>query len=423
MRSDLSGFHKLSSEERLQKIKELANLDDNEVNLLKKTGSLDISAAENMIENVIGTFELPYGIATNFTINGKDYLIPMVLEEPSVVAGASNAAKLARPSGFQAESTDPVMIGQIQVVRIPDINQAIRELKENKPNILQKANERDSVLLKFGGGAKDLEIHQLETDVGEMLNLHLLVDVRDAMGANAVNSMCEAVAPFVEELTEGQVRLRIISNLATFRMAKAKAIWTKQVLEASSKGSMNGEEVVKSILESYHFAVASKHRCSTHNKGIMNGIDAVVIATGNDFRAVEAGAHSFAALEGYKPLTKYYRNENGDLVGEIELPLAVGTVGGSTKTNPIARISLKILGVKTSQELAEILASVGLAQSFAAMKALSTEGIQRGHMRLHARNIAMSAGATGEAVDRITLKMIEEGNISFSRAKEMISDV
>ena len=346
----------------------------------------------------------------------------MVLEEPSVVAAASYAAKLARPGGgFKTSSTDPVMIGQVQIVDIPDIEKAKSEILKRKQEILDTCNKKDSTLLKFGGGAKDIEIRELETKAGIMLVVHILVDVRDAMGANAVNTMAEAVASILEEASQGKVRLRIISNLADRRIARARAVWTKEVLEESVKGSMKGEEVVDAILEAYAFAEADQYRSTTHNKGIMNGIDAVLIATGNDFRAVEAGAHSYAAKDGrYKPLTRYWKDENGNLAGEIELPIAVGIVGGATRTNPLAKLSLKILEVKTSQELAEVIAAVGLAQNFAAMRALATEGIQKGHMRLHARNIAVTAGATGDEINRIAQKMIEEGNISVSRAKELL---
>ncbi len=420
--SNISGFYKLSIEERLEKIKEFANLSEDEIQILKKEGNLPLKTADMMIENVIGTFSLPLGIATNFLINGKDYLIPMVLEEPSVVAAASYAAKLARPGGgFKTSSTDPVMIGQVQIVDIPDIEKAKSEILKRKQEILDTCNKKDSTLLKFGGGAKDIEIRELETKAGIMLVVHILVDVRDAMGANAVNTMAEAVAPILEEASQGKVRLRIISNLADRRIARARAVWTKEALEESVKGSMKGEEVVDAILEAYAFAEADQYRSTTHNKGIMNGIDAVLIATGNDFRAVEAGAHSYAAKDGrYKPLTRYWKDENGNLAGEIELPIAVGIVGGATRTNPLAKLSLKILGVKTSQELAEVIAAVGLAQNFAAMRALATEGIQKGHMRLHARNIAVTAGATGDEINRIAQKMIEEGNISVSRAKELL---
>jgi hydroxymethylglutaryl-CoA reductase len=423
--SSISGFHKLSIEERREIIKKFADLSDEEIGLLKKTGDLDIEVADRMIENVIGTNELPFGVALNFVINGKDYVIPMCIEEPSVVAAASFAAKLARPSGgFQTESDDPVMIGQIQILGIENFESAEKAIISKKEEIIRRANEKDSVLVKFGGGAKDLEIRRIDSPIGRMLVVHLLVDVRDAMGANAVNTMSEAISPYLEELTRGKTRLRIISNLADKRLARAKAVWTKEMLEESVKGRMKGEDVVEAILEAYYLALVDPYRCATHNKGVMNGIDAVAIATGNDFRALEAGAHSFASISGkYKPLTKYYKDGKGDLVGEIEIPIAVGTIGGATKTNPIARVGLKILGVKTAKELSEVMAAVGLAQNFAALRALATEGIQRGHMCLHAKNIAILAGAKGEMIDKVAERMIEEKEISMAKAKEILEGI
>ncbi len=421
VRSDISGFHRMGIKERLEKLKEFG-LSPEDAETLAKEGNLPLETADRMIENVVGTFPFPLGIATNFLINGRDYLIPMAIEEPSVVAAASYAAKLARPGGgFAASSDEPVMIGQIQLVGVPDMDKAKSGILSKKEEILDACNRRDSTLVKFGGGARDIELRELQTKKGTMLIVHLLVDVRDAMGANAVNTMAETVTPLLESVSGGKARLRIISNLADRRLARARAVWTKEALEESTKGKMKGEEVVDAMLEAYAFAESDPYRCTTHNKGIMNGIDAVTIATGNDFRAVEAGAHSYACRNGeYKPLTKYYKDEKGNLVGEIELPLAVATVGGATRTNPIARISLSILGAKTSKELAEVIASVGLAQNFAALRALATEGIQKGHMRLHAKNIAVTAGATGEKIDRVAAKMIEEGNISVSRAKEIL---
>ena len=416
LKSKLSGFHALSLDEKLKAVKEFSDLTDEEVGLLRKTGSLDIKSAEMMIENVIGTTEFPIGVATNFLINGRDYLIPMVLEEPSVVAAASNAAKLARSSGgFTAGSDDPLMIGQIQLVKVPDIAEAKKSVMRNKEKIFEMANKCDSVLVKFGGGVRDIEARELITKRGKMLIVHLIVDVRDAMGANAVNTMSERVAPFLEEITGGQVRLRIISNLADRRLARARAVWDKEEI---------GAETVERILDAYEFAASDQYRCTTHNKGVMNGIDAVVMATANDFRAIEAGAHSYAARRGrYEPLTRYEKDSEGNLVGTIELPLALGLIGGATKTHPIARIAVKILGVKSAKELAEVVASVGLAQNFAALRALATEGIQRGHMRLHARNIAVTAGASGGMVEKIAARMAEEKSISVGRAKEMLDEM
>jgi hydroxymethylglutaryl-CoA reductase len=425
MQDEFHEFYKKSVEERLEILKKFANLTDEEADVIKKTGALDIKTADRMIENVVGTCELPMGLGLHFLINNKEYVIPMCIEEPSVVAAASFAAKLARAGGgFHTSSDEPIMIGQIQIVGVKNINKAKKAILKEKEKIIAKANERDSVLISFGGGVKDLEVRRLKTKIGDMLIVHLLVDVRDAMGANVVNTMCESVAPLLEEITGGHVRLRIISNLADRRLARAKAVWKKEELEKSTKGLMKGEEVVDAILEAYHFALNDPYRCATHNKGIMNGVDAVLIATGNDFRAVEAGAHAYAAFSGrYKPLTKYYKDKNGDLVGEIEMPIAVGIVGGATRTKPEAKVALKILGVKTAKELSEIIAAVGLAQNFAALRALATEGIQKGHMRLHAKNIAVMAGAKGDEIDKVAKKMIEEGNISVGKAKEILEKI
>jgi len=422
MQDEFHEFYKKSVEERLEILKKFANLTDEEADVIKKTGALDIKTADRMIENVVGTCELPMGLGLHFLINSKEYVIPMCIEEPSVVAAASFAAKLARAGGgFHTSSDEPIMIGQIQIVGVKNINKAKKAILKEKEKIIAKANERDSVLISFGGGVKDLEVRRLKTKIGDMLIVHLLVDVRDAMGANVVNTMCESVAPLLEEITGGHVRLRIISNLADRRLARAKAVWKKEELEKSTKGLMKGEEVVDAILEAYHFALNDPYRCATHNKGIMNGVDAVLIATGNDFRAVEAGAHAYAAFSGrYKPLTKYYKDKNGDLVGEIEMPIAVGMVGGAMRTKPEAKVALKILGVKTAKELSEIIAAVGLAQNFAALRALATEGIQKGHMRLHAKNIAVMAGAKGDEIDKVAKIMIEEGNISGGKAKEIL---
>ncbi|MFO7872109.1 MAG: hydroxymethylglutaryl-CoA reductase, degradative [Candidatus Undinarchaeales archaeon] len=410
--SRISGFYKLSIEERLQKIKEFADLSDEDIEILKKN-SFKIDKADSMIENVFSTFTLPLGTAVNFKINDKDYLIPMATEEPSVVAAASNGAKIAREKGgFKAETTDPVMIGQIQLIT-ENPKEAEKLVLENKDKMFDIANKQDSTLVKFGGGVKDVKTKILKED---MLLIHILVDCRDAMGANAVNTMCEALAPYIENLTDGSVVLRIISNLADRRLVKVKAVFDKEKL--------GGEEVVDSIIKAYELAELSPYRTATHNKGIMNGIDAVVLASGNDTRAIEAGAHSFAAKDGkYSPLTKYEKNKDGDLVGTLEMPMALGTVGGATRVHPTAKVVMKILGVKSSSELAKVAGAVGLAQNFAALKALSAEGIQRGHMRLHARNISETAGAKGELAGKIAEKMISEENISVSRAKELLKEL
>ncbi len=415
--SRLKGFYNLSIDERLQLVAKFADLTEEEVSLLKKEGALPLELADRMIENVIGTFPLPYGVATNFKINGKDYLIPMALEEPSVVAAASNMAKLARNTGgFFTSATDPIMIGQIQVVNVPDPEYARMLVLSKKDELIAMAREIDPILVKFGGGARDIEARVIETPIGPMLIVHLLVDCRDAMGANTVNTQVEKLAPKIEELTGGKVYLRIISNLADRRLVRAWAKWKKE--------DLGGEDVVDGILNAYYFAISDPYRCATHNKGIMNGIDPVIIATGNDWRAIEAGAHTWATRFGdYTSLTTWEKDRNGDLVGTIELPMAVGTVGGATRTHPLAKISLKILGVKTAVELAQIIAAVGLAQNLGALRALATEGIQRGHMELHSRNIAVQAGAKGDEIDIVAERMVKEGTIRVDRAEEILKEI
>jgi hydroxymethylglutaryl-CoA reductase len=415
--SSMSGFYKLSPERRLSLIKEFANLSDEECKLLQNTGSLSLEAADRMIENVVGAFPLPLGIGVNFLINNQDYLIPMAIEEPSVVAAASYAAKMVRAGGgFRTSSTPPVMIGQIQVVNIKDPDIAKQRVSEAKQEILDKANAQDPVLVSLGGGAKDLGAKVINTSIGPMLITELYVDCRDAMGANAVNTMAEAVAPLIESITGAHVYLRIISNLATKRLAKAYC--------TVPKGAVGGEEVVDGIVSASAFATADPYRAATHNKGAMNGITAVILATGNDHRAIEAGAHAYAAISGkYTVLSTWEKNENGDLEGKIELPMAVGLIGGAVRTHPIAKIALKILGVRTANEFAEVLAAVGLAQNLGALRALAHEGIQRGHMSLHARNIAVAAGAGEELVDLVAERMVKERKIRMDRAKELIEEL
>ncbi|MBI4052519.1 MAG: hydroxymethylglutaryl-CoA reductase, degradative [Candidatus Diapherotrites archaeon] len=421
--SSISGFYELPGKERLARLKDFG-LSAEDLKLFEGAGALDFETANRMVENCIGTFQLPLGIATNFLINGKDVLVPMAIEEPSVVAAASHAAKLCRETGgFTATSTEPVMIGQIQVLGIPEsgLEKAVEDVRNAKAGLIEKANSVDSTIVKLGGGAKDVKPGIIETASGKILVIHLLVDVRDAMGANAVNGMCESVAPEIEKITGGKVLLKILSNLSVYRKAEAKAVWTKEALEASTKGELKGEEVVDRIVKAFEFADGCNFRAATHNKGIMNGVDAVVIATGNDWRAVEAGAHAYAAKTGsYRSLSKYYKNENGDLVGEIKLPLAVGLVGGATKTHPLAKACVKLLGVKTARELSEIIACVGLAQNFAALRALATEGIQRGHMRLHAKNIAVLAGAVGKEIDVVAEEMHRQGSVGADNAKRIL---
>ncbi len=415
--SKISGFYKLSPKERLKLVSQFSDLTEEEASCISATGSLSLDAADRMVENLIGVMEVPMGVAVNFLINGKDYLIPMAIEEPSVIAAASNAAKMAREGGgFTTSSTGPVMIGQIQAVGIADPAGARMGILEKKDEVIRRANEVDPVLVRFGGGAKDVEVRVIDTPGGKMVITHLIVDCRDAMGANAVNTMAETVAPYIEELTGGRVYLRIISNLADKRIMRAKAVFTKD--------GIGGEDVVDGIIAAYHFAAGDPYRAATHNKGIMNGVTAAVLATGNDTRAIEAGAHVYASRTGsYRPLSAYEKNANGDLVATIEMPMAVGLVGGATKTNPIARAAVKILGVKTATEMGEVFAALGLAQNFAAMRALATEGIQRGHMGLHSRNVAIQAGATGELVDKIAEIMVKERKVRADRAKELLEEM
>jgi hydroxymethylglutaryl-CoA reductase len=412
--SQVSGFYKLSPKERLAIVKQFADLTDEEAAQLQNTGALPLDLADRMIENVIGAISIPLGIGMNFLINDRDYLIPMAIEEPSVVAAASFAAKMVRDGGgFHTSSTSPIMIGQIQAVGIKDPYAARMRVIEAKEEILRKANDQDPVLVSAGGGARDLDAKVIETTQGSMLITELHVDCRDAMGANAVNTMNEAVAPLIERIAGGRVYLRIISNLAVKRLVRVSCVVPKE--------SVGGEEIVDGIVKAYAFAAADPYRAATHNKGIMNGIIAVILATGNDHRAIEAGGHAYAAMSGhYTSLSTWEKNEKGDLVGTLELPMAVGLIGGAVKTHPTARIAIKILGVKSANEFGEVLAAVGLAQNLGALRALANEGIQRGHMSLHARNIAVMAGATGGQIDIVAAKMVEERKIRVDRAKELL---
>jgi hydroxymethylglutaryl-CoA reductase len=410
----ISGFYKLSPKQRLQAVKEFANLTDEECAQLQSVGSLPLDLADRMIENVVGTIPVPLGIGVNFLVNNRDYLIPMAIEEPSVVAAASYAAKMARDGGgFHTSSTLPIMVGQIQVVGVKDPYAAKMRVIQAKEEVLKKANEQDPVLVSAGGGARDLDAKVINTTQGPMLIAELHVDCRDAMGPNAVNTMAEAIAPTIEKVTGGRVYLRIISNLATKRLVRAWCIVPKE--------AVGGEKVVDGIVNAYAFAAADPYRAATHNKGILNGIIAVIIATCNDHRAVEAGAHAYAAKNGhYGALSTWEKNKDGDLVGSIELPMAVGLIGGAVRTHPIAKIAVKILDVKTANEFGEVLAAVGLAQNLGALRALASEGIQRGHMSLHAKNIAVAAGATGGLIDIVAEKMVQERKIRMDRAKELI---
>lgn len=421
MTSSFSGFYKLSPAERMEKVVAETGISEEEAKKIAEP-SLSVDLVDKMVENVIGTYTLPMGVALNFKINGEDVIIPMVTEEPSVIAAASNAAKMARPSGgFTTSFTGSIMIAQVQMVDVAAPRYARNVILEHKAEIEKICNEKDPVLVKFGGGFHDLDVRLVESKVGTMVIVHLLVNVGDAMGANAVNSMAEAVAPYIEQITGGKAYLRILSNLATYRLARARVRVRKEDL-SKEKDPKDGANIVNKIIEAYAFAAADPYRAATHNKGIMNGITAAVMATGNDTRAIESGAHAYAAMKGrYTSLTVWEKDENGDLVGSIEIPMAVGLVGGATKTHPGAKVAVKILGVKTAAELAQIYAAVGLAQNLAAIKALATEGIQRGHMKLHARTVAASVGAEGEALEQIVKQMISDGNVNVEYAKELMS--
>jgi hydroxymethylglutaryl-CoA reductase len=419
--SRLPGFHKRSLAERAAMVAQWAHLSTQEQSALLGITGLNAQQADQMIENAIGIYGLPLGIATNFLVNGQDYLIPMVIEEPSVVAAVSNAARLFREGGgFTTSSDEPVMIGQIQVMDLPDVYAAAGSVMAQRKMLLAEADEVGGNIVKHGGGARDIQVRPIvDTPIGPMLIVHLLYDTRDAMGANAVNTAVEHLAPFIENITGGRANLRILSNLTDQRKARAEGMIPALQLATDAHG---GREVVRAIVEAAVFAEIDPYRATTHNKGIMNGIDAVVIATGNDWRAIEAGAHAYAARDGqYTSLTKWWQDEDGNLRGLIELPLAVGIVGGATRVHPAAQLALRILGIQSARQLAEICAAVGLAQNLAAMRALATEGIQRGHMSLHARQLALAAGATGEMVARVAQVMIEESNIRLERAKVLVN--
>jgi hydroxymethylglutaryl-CoA reductase len=421
--SRISGFYKRSLKERSLLVGEWANLTSAEQDVLQGLSGLKADQAEHMIENAIGVYALPLGIATNFQINGKDYLVPMVIEEPSVVAAVSNAARLFREGGgFIASSDEPVMIGQIQVLDLADVNKAAETVLAHKAELMAGANKVGGSIVRHGGGARDIQVRPIiNSTVGPMLIVHLLYDTQDAMGANAINTAVEHLAPQIEMITGGRVNLRILSNLTDQRKARAEGMIPAQELASNH---MSGEEAVRSIVEASVFAEVDPYRATTHNKGIMNGIDAVVIATGNDWRAIESGAHAYAARNGqYTSLSKWWQDKDGNLRGSIELPLALGTVGGATKVHPAAGLALKILGTQSARELSEITASVGLAQNLAAIKALATEGIQHGHMRMHARQLAVAAGARGELVGRVVQTMVKEGNIRLERAKSLVIEM
>jgi len=422
--SRLGGFYHLNPFERLQVVKSFDGLNDEDLHQLHGgNGALTVERADKMIENVVGTFNLPLGIATNFQINGRDVLIPMVVEEPSIVAGASYAAKLIRAGGgFHTSSTEPLMIGQVQLVHVPDPARARFDILSRGEEILALANRQSTSLLALGGGAKEVEVQIFDASpMGPMLVVHLIIDCRDAMGANAINTMAEAVAPLLEQISGGRAYLRILSNLSDRRLSRARALVPAKALE---RDGVSGEEVIEGILWAYSFAAVDPYRATTHNKGILNGIDPILVATGNDWRAIEAGAHAYAARSGhYTSLTNWERDAQGNLVGTIEMPLAVGIVGGATKVHPAAQAALKLLNVRHAHELAEICVCAGLASNLAAMRALATEGIQRGHMGLHARQIAMAAGAHGDEIDEVARRLVEENLIKPGRAEALLLEL
>lgn len=417
-----SKFYELDLENRLDVLAEESRLDKDDLNALSGARGLSLEAADQMIENVVGTYALPLGIARHFLINGREVPVPMVVEEPSVVAAASYMAKLARAGGgFRAVADPPEMIGQMQILDLADLDAAKVALEKEKEMLLRKAGSVDPLLKKLGGGARDLTVRLItDSPIGPFLVLHLMMDVQDAMGANTINTALERLTDDVERITGGRVLLRILSNLADRRLARASCAIPA---EALAFGAFIGADVRERVIAAWAFAAADPYRAATHNKGIMNGVDAVTVATGNDWRAVEAGAHAYAARSGrYTSLSRWSEGENGELIGELELPLAVGIVGGATRVHPGARAALKLMGVKSASELAEVIVSVGLAQNLGALRALATEGIQHGHMALHARQVAAAAGAPSKVVDRVAERMIQEGRIRVERAKEILEE-
>ncbi|WP_100183174.1 hydroxymethylglutaryl-CoA reductase, degradative [Candidatus Nitrosotenuis aquarius] len=408
-----SKFFEKSRKERIDEVSKFANLTPEERQILEGAGGIGFDQADKMVENAIGTFSFPLGIATNFVINNKEYLVPMVIEEPSVIAAASKAAKIAKiHGGFRMQNEESYSIGQIQIINV-NIKEAIPKILSHTKEILDLANTKSNTLSKMGKGAKQVSCKEITTPSGPMLIVELLIDVGDAMGANVTNTMCEGVAPLVEQITGGKALLRILSNYSTRRLVSGTATFDKEEL--------GGEQTVDNIILAYQFADNDEYRAVTHNKGIMNGIIAAANATGQDTRAIEAAAHAYAAKSGkYRSLTQWNKDKDGNLVGKIELPMSVGVVGGIINVHPMAKVCAKILQIKSASELACVIAAVGLAQNFSAIRALASEGIQKGHMKLHARNIAAAAGATPDQIDAIAAKMVQEGKISINRARELV---
>lgn len=423
--SRLKGFYKLSVKERRDMIAELAGLDQEAVDALAAMGELSEAAADRIIENVVGTLALPVGVATNFIVDGEHYLVPFALEEPSVVAAASNMAKRCHASGgFVSNNTEPIMIGQIQVVGCDDPFAAKEAILSATDELVSACNEVDPILVKFGGGCKDLEARVIDTDSGPMVIIHILVDCRDAMGANAVNTMAETIAPIVERITGGTVILRIISNLAVHRLARVSATFTPSEMANTGETAEEGSKVIDGILQAYHFAAADPFRATTHNKGIMNAISAIAVACGQDWRAIESGAHSYASHERiYGSLTHWEKDADGNLVGSIELPMAVGLVGGAVRVHPTAKANVAIMGARTADELAKVIAAAGIAQNLGALRALATVGIQAGHMKLHARNMAVTAGANDDEVDKVVEIARASGRITAAAIEAALEQV
>ena len=422
--SRIEGFYKLSVAERRKKIAEIGGLSEEHILALADSGELSEDAADRMIENVIGTYSLPIGVATNFVIDDEHFVIPFVLEEPSVVAAASNMAKRCLDNGgFKSDNDDPIMIGQIQIVNCENPESARDSIIREKNNLIKMCNEVDPILVKFGGGCKDIEVKIIDTDSGQMVIMHILVDCRDAMGANAVNTMAESIAPKIEEITGGTVILRIISNLAIHRLARVSAIFTPREMSDSGNDSESGREVIEGVIQAYHFAKADPFRATTHNKGIMNAISAVAIACGQDWRAIESGAHSFASYgREYGSLTKWWKDGDGNLVGSIELPMAVGLVGGAVRVHPAAQANVKLLGIETADELAKVMAASGLAQNLGALRALATVGIQAGHMKMHLNNILNSLNASNLEKQKI-IQILNSSDISYSLVDQTLQNL
>lgn len=422
--SRLSGFHKLPVADRMGTVSRMMRLSSDEVLALQGAG-LSTDMANQMIENAIGTFSLPLGLGLNLQVNGRDYIVPMAVEEPSVVAAVSFAAKIAREGGgFQAEADDPIMIGQVQITGYGDPTEASRKLVAHKEQLLALANSFHPAMLARGGGARDVEVRLLPAPEGArgeaILVLHLYIDTQEAMGANLINTMCEGIAPLVEQITGGKVFLRILSNLADRRLARASC---RIPVERLADFDMPGEAIAEGIVQASRFAQADPYRAATHNKGVMNGIDSVAIATGQDWRSIEAGAHAFACRDGqYRPLSTWSLEE-GHLVGRIELPLALGTVGGPIKVHAQVQAALKVLRVSSARELSMVMAAVGLAQNFAAVRALGSVGIQRGHMALHARCVAVTAGARGHFVEKVADALVIAGQVKVDKAREILASL